>query len=183
MENNKQNQFISFTKWFGKWMMFAVLGIAFLALSIWGVSLVYNSKIDMFAVACESDIPNNYNMSERFYLVKKKRFEEKPYALFRPAYFRPSQISKTTKTTDVKQQYFLSRSTNTYYFFGSYKSTNPGHRINRKTGQVDFNNGRNAGRKGNNFWKPLKNCRVITPDEFYSSTRIHLNTIIKDIKL
>ena len=180
MKNDEQNSLISFTKWLGKWVGYVFICILFVGLSIWLVFYIYDSKVDMFAVACKSDVPNQYEITERFYLVKRKRFEEKPYALFRPAYIWASEISKSTKIKDAKQQYLLSKSTHLYYFFGRSSSDGYGHRINRQTGQVDFYNGKS---KASEKWEPLQNCKVISPKEFYVASGIHLRKIKLDIKL
>lgn len=82
------NKLIEFTKWLFKSLFLVVIGLVSIGLIVSGIYKFINSEVVMIALKCNwgsveiLSTNKTTNNTTRYYLVKRKRFEDIPYALY-----------------------------------------------------------------------------------------------------
>ena len=172
------NALIEYTQWLSKRLAVVLLVLVVLGLIGWGVVWFINTKIPMISIQCEAEkIRSVKGKLSLFYMVQKERFSEIPYAI----YFGADSRRDFHKHTDVKDIVLgpkFDDSTDDYYLFGNNSDPRK-YRINRKTLMVEMLNTKNQPLKGD---FPIKNCKMITSEQFYAMTGVEVTRRKKGLK-
>ena len=169
--------------------LFKWLGILVLVAILIVIGAVYNEtrkvqEIPIFALECFWDETSRCEKNiYEWYLFKQRRDGNEKIKLYRGAHLRADDISQVKKDKII-HQYSLNSVNGKYYYFGiseqdfnlhlssdEFLRTN-GHRVNRKTLEMDFVAGNKHSKATCNeisereFYKKIKKAREQLPDEY-----------------
>lgn len=163
VEEKSENKLIEFTKWFVKKLIILIVGLSVVTgIAVFLYDRFIETPVPMIGLICHQINLPEEEIEERgtWFLVMKKRFEDRPYGLYRGPYYSPN-FGIDTGETDLYQQKRFVETKNDSYLFGN-PSSEWSILINRKTlgMTVQF-------KDGSSIDPIIFTCEKISADKFY----------------